>query len=368
MVLVSGACQMGLTSVLVRYLPRAGARTPRIVLTSYALTAGLSALGALAVAATSSHWSSHLAFLAEGHWLLAFVLGTTAWTIFCLQDSVLTAIRAAHWVWVENVLFAIAKILLLIVVVNTYPTSGIFFAWTVPTVAAAVAVNLLLFAALLPAHTQRSVAEALDVRRTVHFATGNYIGSLLMLASTTLLPILITARLGGRQTAFFFIPWSIAVALGLVAVNMTMSLTVEVAFDESRLRDFGRRAIVHTTRIVVPVVVVLVAISPQILEVFGHSYARSGTTLLRLLAIASVPRIVVELGLSVARIQKRGRGVIGIQGGQCVLVLGLSLLLLPRFGINGVGIAWLVTQVVLTVALVLGVLRPLFSRSPDGAP
>ena len=95
-------------------------------------------------------------------------------------------------------------------------------------------------------------AEPVDTRRMARFASGNYVGSLFMLASTLLLPIIVTNQFGADTTAYFFVPWTIASSLQLVALYMTTSLTVEVALDETKLREYCRRVIVQTMRIVRP--------------------------------------------------------------------------------------------------------------------
>ena len=95
------------------------------------------------------------------------------------------------------------------------------------------------------------------------------------------------------------------------------------------------------------------------LRFFGPGYAHGGGTLLRLLALALIPNVIVAIGLSVARIQHDGRLVILIQGALCVPIVGLSLLLLPRLGIEGVGVACLVGQTAVACWLMLGRLRPL---------
>jgi O-antigen/teichoic acid export membrane protein len=192
----------------------------------------------------------------------------------------------------------------------------------------------------------------------VRFASGNYLGSLFMLASTLLLPIIITNESGAQATAYFFVPWAIATAVQLVVVNMDTSLTVEVAFDESKLRHYCRRVIVQTMRLVTPITLFLLAGAPYLLRLFGPSYAAEGATLLRLLAIAAIPTVIVALGLSVARIQKRGRVVLWVQAVQCAVTLSLTYVLLPHLGIDGVGIAWLISQGVLGALLIIGILRP----------
>jgi O-antigen/teichoic acid export membrane protein len=193
----------------------------------------------------------------------------------------------------------------------------------------------------------------------VRLAAGNYAGSLFFLASTALLPLLVANQYGAAATAYFFVPWTLAVGLQLVALYMTTSLTVEVAFDESMLREYCERVLAQMFRLVAPATFVVVVAAPYILRVFGHGYAAQGTTLLRLLALATVPNVVVALGLSVARIQHSGRTVLWTQGALCVSTLGLSLALLPPLGIEGVGLAVLVSQTIVAAWLGLGMLRPI---------
>ena len=364
MMLVSGVCQLGLNAVLVRYIPRAGSSTRRLVLLSYAVTAVLSAVVAFAVALSVGSWTPSLGFLGDdGRWLVAFVTATAAWTIFGLQDSVMIGLRQAQWVPLENSLFSLAKVVLLLLLAASAPEGGVFIAWNGPLLIAVILVNVLIFRRLIPRHGHHSRTSLPASRSLAVFAVGNYLGSLFFLASTTLLPLLIAAESGPRATAYFFIPWTIAMGLQLVALNMTTSLTVEVAFDESKLQEYCRRILAHTLRLVIPMVVALIAAAPYILRVFGDAYSDEGTTLLRLLSVASVPNVVVALGLSVARLQHNGRMVLWIQGAVCALTLAVSLILLPGLGIEGVGIAWLASQVTVAIWLLAGILRPVVMSS-----
>jgi len=366
MIVVSGICQLGLNAVLVRYLPVAGAATRRFVLLSYLITSATAAVAGLAAALTSASWAPTLRFLgADRHWLVAFAVATVGWTLFSLQDSVMTGMRQAHWVPIENSLFSAAKIALLVALAGAFSRGGVFLAWNVPVLLSLLPVSLLIFRRLIPQHVGRSSPTSLDPRKLVRFAAGNYVGSLFALGATTLLPVVVASESGARATAYFYIPWMIAAALQLVALNMTTSLTVEVAFDETKLRDYCRRVMLHTARLVVPMTVVLVAGAPYLLKAFGDVYADEGTTLLRLLALTTIPNLIVVLGISVARIQGNGRVVLSTQGVLCVLTLGLSYTLLPRVGIEGVGAASLVSQAAVAAWLLGGILRPVLFHGPS---
>lgn len=364
MILVSGIAQLGLYAVLVRYLPRTGSAAASFVTRSYVLSGALTAVTAFAIAEMAGRWSPRLAFLAADRtWLTGFVIGATAWTIFSLEDAVIVGVRSAQWVPIENVLYSAAKIVLVLVLAAAMPVRGIFAAWTIPAIVVLVATNILIYQVLLPRHGAAAIEEPRDRRRLLRFASGNYVGSLFATASVSLLPLLVTSRLGAQSTAFFFIPWAITAGVNLVTANMAISLTVETAIDESQLRDHSRRVVVQTLRLVLPVSVILLVAAPYLLRVFGEPYAREGATLLRLLAVATLPKIITELGLAVARIRRDARGIIAIQAAQCIPALALSVVLVPRLGIVGVGLAWLATQTAVALWLILCML-PAVLREP----
>jgi hypothetical protein len=72
-----------------------------------------------------------------------------------------------------------------------------------------------------------------------------------------------------------------------------------------------------------------------------------------------VPNVIVTLGITIARIEHKGRLVVAIQGTHCVIVLGLSALLLPSLGIDAVGYVWTASQTALALVLLATLLRPL---------
>jgi O-antigen/teichoic acid export membrane protein len=367
MMISSSVCQLGLggaSGVLVRYLPGAGDWTRPLVRRAYALTIALSVVVGLCVALTSSLWAHESTFLrGNGWWVLAFVFATVTWTIFTIEDSVLTGLRQARWVPLENSLFSALKVVLLFAFITVSPRGGIFLAWSIPALILIVPVNLLIFRHLIPRHLQRGYQVPVHVGTIVRLAAGMYVGGLFLIASSTLLPILVAGDSGLRQTAYFSIPWTIATSVQLVALNTTTSLTVEVAYDESKLRDYFRGILWQTMRLVVPAVAILVAGAHYILLAFGEAYAREGATTLRLLALATIPNVLVMLGISVARIHHDARLALLIPATAGALTIGLSLFLLPRAGIDGVGAAVLVAQSVVAVWALAGPLRTVyFSR------
>ncbi len=362
--LVSGVCSLGLSAVLVRYLPIAGPSGRPLIVRSYALTIALSVVVGGIVALTTDIWSPSLGFLGEGLWPLAFALSVAAMTTFTLEDSVLTGLHAAAWIPVENTLYALAKLVLLVAVAGLLPFAGPFVAWNLPLIPAIVLINYLIFRRLVPRLPDEG---GLDRRKVIAMAAGNYGGNVLGLLGNMYLPILVANRTSAAAAAYFYVPWMISISVELVALNMMTSLTVEAALDMPSLRKLSRRALRQSMRLVVPVAALTALLAPLGLLLFGSEYSDEGTTLLRLLALGAIPNVIAALGAGVARIEHRGWVVTAIQGFQLVFVVSLSAVLLPGVGIAGVGIAWTGCQLILAAVLLATILRPvLFSTDGSG--
>jgi O-antigen/teichoic acid export membrane protein len=366
MTLVSGVCSLGLSAVLVRYLPVAGAATRPLIVRSYTLTVAISLLVGALVALTSDLWSPSLSYLGQGAWPIGFALATAATTVFTLQDSVLTGLRAAGWIPLENALYAVAKLVLLVLLAALLPFSGPFVAWNVPLLPAIVLITYLIFRRLMPLAVS---SGALDRAKVIAMAAGNYGGNLFGLLGNMYLPILVANRTSAAEAAYFYIPWTISLSVELLALNMMTSLTVEAALDMPRLRQLARRALTHTMRLVVPAAALAALAAPVVLLVFGSAYADAGTTLLRLLALGAIPNVIVALGIGVARIEHRGWIVVAVQGTQFAIVVGASALLLPSMGIAAIGLTWTSCQFLLAAVLLASILRPvLLAGRPASTP
>jgi O-antigen/teichoic acid export membrane protein len=370
MVLVSGISQLGMSSVLPRYLPGAQTRTRRLIAMSYLSTGAMSIFVASLAAWTSATWAPPVRFLGDdAGWFALFVGATLAWTIFSLQDSVLIGMRQARWVLGENAIFALAKLWLVVLLASSYPHAGVFLAWIAPAIILIVPVNLVIFRRFVPRYEKRTIGreEQWQGREMRRLIVGNYAGSLVGLVGTFLLPILVANQLGAQQAAYFFIPWALTLGLAVVAANLTASMVVETALAGSKLREYSRTVLRSIVRLVIPAALAVVVLAPEFLGLFGHDYAEQGTWVLRLLAIGLIPSAVATLGLSVARIRHDGRLVAAVQCTVAVVAIALTALLLPYIGIEGAGIAWLISQIVAAI-MTTPTLRDVWRIAREEAP
>lgn len=356
MMLLAGAAQLNLMSTILRFVPTSGARAGRLISGAYLVGGGLSGLAAVVFLAGLQFWAPSLAGLLRP-WpgAVAFVIATMCWAVFVMQDNALVALRRPAAVPAENLAFAILKIVLVVAFAVAVPAAAIWLSWTGAMIVAVGGTTVYLFGRAVPAFSAAAPAStpAVTVRELGRFIGPDYLGALAYLVGTSLVPLLVLDMTGPRPSAGFALAWQVCVTLYAVPLAFGQSLVAHGAVNQERLAEYHRQALKQTLRLLVPVVALVVALAPVGLGLFGPWYAAHATTTLRLLVLSAVPNAVVALEVSRARVARRMATVVTVLVSLCALVLGLTLLLVPRAGIAGAGIAWLGAQS-MVAAVILG--------------
>jgi len=357
MVFLSRLAQLNLASGFNRFVPTAGRATRRLVLVGYVASIALAVVASIVFVGGIGFWAPKLSMLTHDHWRAAwFVVATVIWTIFVLQDSVLTGLGEAPWVLMENAAYGIIKLAVLVGVAVFVPHVGLFVAWTVPLVLFVVPINRLIFVRFIPARREHP-SEDVSPRAVGRYVSVDFVASMMLAATSGLMPLLVLASMGARASAYVFLSWTIAYTVHFLSENVGMSLITEGSRDPDHLIDYARQALVHSLRIVVPLSLAIAAGAPLVLRAFGSDYAAHATHLLQLLTISAIPNAVVVTYLSVARVRRRMAMVVVVTAVQSVAIVVLAIVLLHSVGLDGVGFAWLITDSALAVVLLGGEFR-----------
>ncbi|OAH15883.1 lipopolysaccharide biosynthesis protein [Streptomyces jeddahensis] len=365
MKLLAGLTAVTLTGALARFIPVAGRATGRLIFRTYAGSSVVVALAAAVFLLTLDFWGPSYGFLHGTVNGLGFIVAVVAWSLLTLQDGVLTGLRNALWVPVGNTVFSAVKLALLVAFAVAVPTTGVFVSWVAAIAASVVPLGWLVFRRLVPRHVKatKDHAQPPSLRELGRFLAGDYTGSLFSLAVVYLVPVIVASQVSSADNAYFYITATIGGTINLLAINMGASLTVEGSHDPAQLAANTRAALRRMARIMLPVAGVLFIGAPYVLRVFGEGYADAATPLLRLFAVGAVLRVVMETYFAVLRAQSRTSGLAYLQGLLCVLVLGLTLLLLPRMGLTGAGVAE-----ISSLAVIVAIAAPKLYRIVGTAP
>jgi O-antigen/teichoic acid export membrane protein/aminoglycoside phosphotransferase (APT) family kinase protein len=365
MTLVAGIAELNLMSPLIRFIPLTGRSTKRFVLFAYLASLLISAVISTIFIKNLGHWSPALDFLGNNRILtIWFVISTMSWCIFVLQDSVLTGLRQTSWVPVENTVFSLTKIVLLLMFAASIPAFGIYASWTFALIVAIIPTNYYIFRKLIPIHEKREKQSytAITPRQVIQFTVADYLSAIFWLISSTLLPVIVTSVSGATANAYFYLAWTIANTLYLIGPAMGSSLIVETAKDQHKLDYYSFRVFSNIMKIVLPAAIIIILGAPYILMIFGKGYSTEGTTLLRLLALSAIPNVVNSVFASTARVQRRMKAVVGTLAILCSMLLGSSYILLKEYGIVGIGIGWVASQSLVAVIVYFTQLRKLWKN------
>lgn len=346
---------LGLDYAMIRYLPHA--EDPQGIINS-SLTIGTSAALVLSLVFVEGLgvWSpvlrpsqTNLAFVA------ALVIGTVLTTLMGLLGSVFLTRKRADLILAQSSIFGATKVVCAVVLAAVGRPIGLIGAWVLG-LGAAVGCGL---AAFLPGvenrrHQLRPAVSRAVVNEMAHFAFANYISTVLWSAPTFLLPLLVANIAGSEANAYFYVAFSISGLLSVIPTAVSLSLFAHGSHDESELVRLTLASLRFSLVLLVVAVGLVFMVGGKLLLIFGKAYSVQATRLLWVLALSAIPIAVNSLYFSVRRVQNRMDQVLICMGLILGITLALGVVLLPRVGLIGAGIAWLVAQC--TAAILIAVL------------
>ena len=369
MVLISNIAQLNGAQILMRYVPVAG-RTTRRLVTYTMILPSLASLVASVVALVGAHYLVADDNPLHMHWGLSvwFVISVVTWSLFNLQDAAFIGLRRVFWVPVDNTSFGVAKIILLFPFLGLFASTGIFISWTLPVLLSLFPLQYLLYRSFIPKHEAEATGDEPPIERSavVRFVAWDYFGWMFAQAGGTIVPLLVVSVLGKQANAYFYMPQIIATAVDLFVTNLMTSLVVEASRDMEAVAHFSRLILRRVVTIVFPAVAIVIIAAPLFFDILPGGYGEQGVSVLRILALATVPRVVIALSNSLSRVDQKTHQVAIVQGVQAVLIVGLSLWWMQDHGIDGAAAAVLAAPTIVALALLPRLimrLSPRFNRT-----
>lgn len=368
MLFVSVFTNLGLGQVFVSRLAKrdAGRDWSRTVSTGIGLAAVTSLVGGAIAAVLLPTLIPTLKGELSPATFLLLPLGVTGAACSLVIDYACIAERQAKLSFIRNVAAALLRIALipLASVVPTAGTTWILAIWA----GSFLLIDFVAFFHELPSlgHDFRpSLAGWREELREVRgLIAGHQSINLGAQASTYLLPVLVSARLGPEQNAYFYTTFMVSSALFFIAPAIGNALFAEGAHEPEQLGRDVRRAARHLLMLAGPPALVLLLAGPLILGLFGPVYAEEGDTLLLILIGAALFDGVLQLSLAVLRVKHRLQDAAVATWATLVVAISATWFLLPPLGLEGGGIGWAAGKMVGVLLAGAFMLRGGILRSP----
>jgi O-antigen/teichoic acid export membrane protein len=179
------------------------------------------------------------------------------------------------------------------------------------------------------------------IGRSLRFSSWNYVSSILSYAPALIIPIMVLNMLGAAEAAKYYIAFTIGNLVLIIPSSFGTSLFVEGSHGEG-LKKNVLRAGSASLVLMMPAVLVLFLFGDRLLGLLKGEYVES-FDLLRIIALSCLPVAVYSLFVPIQNVRMRVESIVKLNAIRCVLLLGLSYVLMQRYGILGAGYAWMAT-------------------------
>lgn len=349
--LVASVAGLGLGIGLVRFVPEVKGATVHLINSAFSLAGMVALLGSLIYLVGLKHWAPALHFLRENYCLSgAFILFTMSTVISGLVDRCFIAARTSFYVFWKNLIAYLLKLPLPVLLFASMGGFGIFLG----AGTAIFAILLLSLFVFLPkaysGYVPRPELKSNMLRKIIPFSFANYLAGLLFSIPTFIYPLMVINTLGAEQNAYFNMAWMVAIVLNVIPSSLAQSLFAEGSNNPGMLGGAdGRRAFLLAVLLSVPAAGVVALLGGWILHFFGHAYAQNGTGVLRILVLSIIPLCVNSFFITVNQVKKRVPLIIGQSAFIAAFSIGMGYWLLCKVGVKGIGIAYVLAQLLWAV-------------------
>jgi O-antigen/teichoic acid export membrane protein len=346
----------GFDTTFVRFLPGTQRKNDYIN-SGFVVVTLASTILAIALGLALPMLSPNLSVLREPWAFISFVFFTAVTSLNVLTNAVFLAFKQAQYVFIINTLFSAGKVVLPVLFVGGNATTIFVLAGS------AQALGLVLSIVWMVRKFGYSFSPRLHIqtlRVVKRFSLSVYMSSLLNLLPPTLLPLIIVYYLGPKSSAYYYMAFTIASVLYTIAYASMQSVLAEGSHNPAAIRAHVVKAAKLVTVLLVPAAIGVAILSTFLLTIFGHEYAQKAGTLLQLFAAGSLPVAVYAAIGAIFKVTKNLRGVIAMNAGYALIILGLGLWLVPVLGLVAIGWAWIIGNV---AACAIGVV---FLRKGNG--
>lgn len=345
---------LGLDYGLIRFLPGSGEKARDMINSCFTLGGLISIALALIFLAGLGIWLPALLPIREHPVsFAAFIFFALAFTLQRFTYHVFIAKRRAGFALAQGLTFGLVRFIPLFLLASLFHTFGIFASIGIAVSIAVATVIPLLLPRVEKGYRPFPLIKKGVVNEMMHFSFANYAANIFWMLPQLILPLMVVNLLGAEQNAYFYIGWNVASVLFMVPLVTSFSLFAEGSYEKEKLGYEIKRSLKLILVLLIPAITMLLLLGDKILFLFGKAYSENAIKLLWILALSALPLSLNYIYYGIKRVEMRMKSVTGLTIFIAIATLGMSYFLLPQMGILGAGVAWLTSQSLVAVVVIL---------------
>lgn len=347
--------ELGLGIALIRFLPDAGQEEKSLINTCLTVSSLFSVLLAVVFILGLPLWGpAFIPLFISPVFALLFVGFSIIFTLLPILWNIFLAKRVPKFSVYINTLSGVMKLALLFVIMFiSKSVLGLFFLSGLSAFIGLFIGIYIFLPKVTPSFRLFPMIDAGLLQKIRNYATINYISRLLLQMTPLILPSMIVNTLGSEMNAYFAVSMTIVAIVTVIPSSLFNSLLAESTHEETFNKINMKRALSLMLALLVPVTIVFLVLPDVILSLFGTVYSEHATPLLRILILSVIPWGIIYLFIVVERFKKSSDRLIYVTLAYAGLSLGLSYLMMVKWGLIGVGIGYLSAQIIVALVVML---------------
>ncbi len=350
--MIATASLFGLDNSVVRFLNNK-TNKPLFIRSAFFLVTLMAIIGSLLFGLFSYFFSPIISvFFTSNLNYIVFVGLTLFTTLNLLSDAIYLANKRTVYTFIVTTIHSFLRMVFPVLFIG-YGAAGILLAAMVAQVAG-------LFLNFYVLQKFWGYFDGISISHTSlyniwKFTTHNYLASLINLLPYSIVPIIIIDNVGGAESAYFYIVTMIANLMYVIPFATTQSLFAEGSHNENSILEDLKKTIIFILIFTLPAILVIYFGAEFLLSFFGEDYASSGTDLLILLSLTTIPYAVLIIAKAIFKVKKKSHYLLLCT----VIVSSLEIIFVYTFiekGLIGVGYAFFLSNcIVAIIATILAV-------------
>jgi O-antigen/teichoic acid export membrane protein len=342
--LATAFANVGMNRTVVRFMGRSTNQSQDLV-TNILLVSGFSLLSGIIL----SHFFSSFGIRhVDPLVVIIFISTVFLMSIKPLFDNAFIAIRESSGTLIENSLSCVARVLFPLFVIGS-GYIGIFSAQLAGVILAIAASVYLLKRRHGFNFLVKPSRTSMDGKW--RFALGSYTSDLVGGLPTSVLPIIVVARLGAVAGALWYVAMQIINVLLTVSGTVSQALFAELANAEGNINRVLKKASLSMYALLVPLSVGVFVLAPYILRLLHGNYV-AAEHVLRLMTIFALIGVANFITGSILQLYKKVLYITVVNTANAVVVIFYCLLF--AHNLDGIAIGWMLGEVVNLVLFVVG--------------
>jgi O-antigen/teichoic acid export membrane protein len=344
MLLLGTISIVGLDTLLIGELPRQPGKEGTHISTALIVVGGVGGCIGILFALIAPYLSTEFqALKASIEDVVLFAVGVSLTAItLVLDQACIGLLRGELQLW-RNTLFALAKLAALFAVslwLSDKVGLTIYASWVVGNILSLVA---LAGVAVWKGSWSRRIPQPQWglLRKLGPAALKHHALNLTLLAPIQIQPVLVTVLLSAKMNAWFYVAWMIASFLFVIPGALTAVLYAESSAQPDALAHKMRLTLSLGGLASLLANGVLLLGAPQVLSLFGQSYAEQAVWSLRILSLGAFPIIIRSHYVAVCRLQNRLSQATLLMIAGNVLELSAVAVGAHLGGLSGLSLGWL---------------------------